>query len=119
MGWPKGQPRAGTGVGRKAGGANKRSIEVEAWARGLLEDATVRKSLEDKLKQGSLPPVLVQMLFAYAYGKPREQQRDDQVFMEDLLGVVLKHVGTAAARHEIQQVLEAHHAGATGLRSVA
>jgi hypothetical protein len=106
------------GAGRPVGARNKRSTTVELWARGVLEDPAVRKQMMEQLRQGTLPPVLVTMLFAYAYGKPREQQRDDEAFLQELLSVVLKHVGTADARQEIRAVIEAHHTGTTGLRVV-
>jgi hypothetical protein len=58
------------------------------------------------------------MLFHYAYGKPREQQVDDQAFIEDLLAVVLRHATTPDIQKEIRDIIEAH-TGAARLRVVA
>jgi ribosomal protein L19E len=62
-----------SGAGRKPGSRNKRSEEVEEWARSVLEDSAVRKHMVAQLKQGTLPPQTVTMLFHYAYGKPVER----------------------------------------------
>jgi hypothetical protein len=58
------------------------------------------------------------MFFHYAYGKPREQQTDEQAFVEALLMVVLKHASTDSAKKEVREVLDAHARGTT-LRAVA
>jgi hypothetical protein len=71
MPWPKGKPRPANS-GRKAGTPNKRTAEVEAWARGVLEDPAVRTMIVTQLKNGSLLPPTVALLFYYAYGKPVE-----------------------------------------------
>ena len=114
-------PRGGArpGAGRPKGSIPKDQSGVEAFARSIVEDATYQTNFKTRAKQGQLAPVLETMLYYYAYGKPVEQSRDDQVFMEDLLAVVLKHVGSHAARQEIRAVLEAHEFSATRLSAVA
>jgi hypothetical protein len=66
---PKGIPKTG---GRKPGTPNKRRVDGEAYARALVEDPEVRSQLLKQAQQGVLAPVLMQMFFAYAYGKPVE-----------------------------------------------
>jgi hypothetical protein len=78
----------------------------------------VQETLRTQARQGQLPVPLLQMFFHYAYGKPREQQADDQAFVDALLMVVLKHASTDSAKKEIREVLEAHTGGTT-LRAVA
>jgi hypothetical protein len=78
----------------------------------------VQKTMRTQARAGEMPVPLLQMFFHYAYGRPREQQLDDQAFIEDLLAVVLKHAGTSEARKEIREVLEAH-TGGTRLHAVA
>jgi hypothetical protein len=108
MGWPKGKPRAATGVGRKVGSTNKRNEGIEEFSRRLVEDPEYQTRLVQRAKQGSLAPGMETMFFHYAYGKPREHPSDDQAFLEDLFTVVLKHAGTAEAQQEIRDVIEAH-----------
>ena len=114
-------PRGGVrvGAGRKPGPVPKDKSSVEAFARSVVEDVEVRALLLAQARNGSMPAPMYQLLFHYAYGKPVEQSRDDQVFMEDLLAVVLKHVGSREARAEIRALLEAHEFSATRLSAVA
>ena len=117
MGWPKGAPKA-PGSGRKVGSKNKRSEGIEHFARSIIEDPQYQASFRQRAHDGTLPAGVETMLYAYAYGRPREQQPDDQVFVENLLTVVLKHAASPEARQEIRAVLEAH-AGPTRLSIVA
>ena len=66
---PKGIPKTG---GRRTGTPNKRRLDGEAYARAIVEDPEVRAQLLKQAQQGVLPYVLMQMFFAYAYGKPVE-----------------------------------------------
>lgn len=58
--------------GRQVGTPNKRTVDGEAYARAIVEDPDVRAQLLKQAQQGVLPFVLMQMFFAYAYGKPHE-----------------------------------------------
>lgn len=60
-------------AGRKPGSRNKRSLEIEAWARSIVEHPAVRAQLATQAQAGALPIPLLQMLFYYAYGKPIER----------------------------------------------
>jgi hypothetical protein len=66
---PKGIAKTG---GRQSGTPNKRRLDGEAYARAIVEDPEVRAQLLKQAQQGVLPYVLMQMFFAYAYGKPVE-----------------------------------------------
>lgn len=107
------------GAGRPVGTTRNRQEAIATFARGIVEDPIVQELLRTQAREGSLSVPMFQMLFHYAYGKPQEASRDDQVFMEDLLAVVLKHAGTHEARQEIRAVLEAHEFGAARLSAVA
>ena len=60
------------GAGRPNGSRNKRTLDGEAYARAIVEDATVRSTLLKQAQQGVLAPDLVKTLFSYAFGKPHE-----------------------------------------------
>lgn len=60
------------GAGRPKGSLNQRKIDGQAYARAIVEDPEVRAQLLKQAQQGVLPYVLMQMFFAYAYGKPAE-----------------------------------------------
>ena len=66
---PKGITKTG---GRQVGTPNKRRNDGEAYARTIIEDPVVRAKLLEQAQAGVLPFVLMQMFFAYAYGKPVE-----------------------------------------------
>lgn len=108
-----------TGGGSRKGIPNKRSAGIEAFARSIVENPDYQTNLLKRAQGGELAPPVETMLFAYAYGKPTEQARDDQVFIEQLLAVVLKYADTPAARQDIRAVIEAHTTGGPGLRAVA
>ena len=114
-------PRGGKrpGAGRKPGALNKRAGGVEAWARSVVEDPLVQARLLADAQQGALAPPLMALMFHYAYGRPSEQARDDEVFITDLLAVVLTHVGSPQARREIEAVIDAHTTGGSRLSAVA
>ena len=100
------------------GGKGKPKDTIVRFATSVVEDVAVQQRLHQQARDGLLPVPVLQMLFYYAYGRPREQQPDDQAFVADLLGVVLKHAGTYEARQEIRAVIEAH-AGGHSIRAVA
>jgi hypothetical protein len=59
--------------GRQKGSRNKRTHDVEAYARSIVEDPEVQAMMRKQAQQGTLPAPLMQMLHAYAYGKPVER----------------------------------------------
>jgi hypothetical protein len=64
--------RSGNANGRPKGRRNKRTIDGEAYARAIVEDATVRSQLLSMARDGSLSPELVKVFLSYAFGKPVE-----------------------------------------------
>jgi hypothetical protein len=64
-----GQPKTG---GRRSGTRNKRTIDGEAYARAIVEDAAVRARLLAMAQEGTLSPELVKTFLSYAFGKPVE-----------------------------------------------
>jgi hypothetical protein len=60
------------GAGRPKGRRNQRTIDGEAYARALVEDAAVRARLLAMAQEGTLSPELVKTFLAYAFGKPAE-----------------------------------------------
>lgn len=71
MAWPKGTPRP-PNAGRRSGTKNKRTVEIETYAKSIIEDPKVQQMMLAQARKGLLPPGVVQMLFYYAYGKPTE-----------------------------------------------
>ena len=65
----KGTPKTG---GRKMGTPNKATVEVRAWARGVVEDPQVHATTLDLARTGRLAPAVLIELLHYAYGKPKE-----------------------------------------------
>lgn len=106
------------GSGRKPGPKPQSRIGIEIFSKSLVEDPVVQEHLREQARAGDMPVPLLQMFFHYAYGRPREQQMDDQAFLEDLLTVVGQHASTPEARKAIRAVIEAH-TGATRLHAVA
>jgi hypothetical protein len=68
----KGEPRPAN-AGRRAGTPNKSSGEIRTFARCLLEDREYRKQLRANLRNLTLDPSLIRMLYQYAYGRPPEK----------------------------------------------
>ncbi len=60
------------GPGRPKGCQNKHTIEAKALPRGLLNDKTYRRNLQKRLRTGEAG-AMEPMLWAYAFGKPKEQ----------------------------------------------
>lgn len=67
-----GKGGARPGAGRPKGSPNHRRIDGERYARAIVEDPIVQAKLLEQAQAGVLPFVLMQMFFAYAYGKPAE-----------------------------------------------
>ena len=64
--------RSGNANGRPKGRRNKRTIDGEAYARAIVEDAAVRARILAMAQDGTLSPELVKTFLAYAFGKPVE-----------------------------------------------
>jgi hypothetical protein len=71
--WRRGQ--SGNPSGRPKGLPNKATAELRAFAREVLDTPGYRRSLTRRLLKGTLAPALEQMLFFYAYGKPKDHVR--------------------------------------------
>jgi hypothetical protein len=61
----------------KRGGTNRRpkksvSDEARRLSRKLLSDPTYRKTLNKRLRAGTIQPGVEALLYYYAYGKPKE-----------------------------------------------
>jgi hypothetical protein len=124
MRFQKGVPRPAN-AGRRAGTPNKRSQDIELFARSILEAPEYRENLRQKSETGTLEPHLETLLYSYAYGKPAqkkvapgEQPTDDAAFMQEFLAAVLKHVTAADARTELREIIR-KHVGADRLRLVS
>lgn len=59
--------------GRQPGSRNKRTADVEAFARDILEDETYRERLRLRARTGKIAPAIEALLYHYAYGKPVER----------------------------------------------
>lgn len=116
---PRGGKRAG--AGRKPNLYGDAAETVAAFTRSILEDPVYQETLRQRAYKGKLSPPVEQMLWAYAYGKPvepKQADRDDLAFMQQLLTMIGQHVVSRDGKREIQALIEAH-AGTTGLRAVA
>ena len=59
--------------GRKKGVKNKRVPEIRTFARNLLADRDYRRTLRARLKDLTLDPGLIRMLYQYAFGRPPDK----------------------------------------------
>jgi hypothetical protein len=107
------------GAGRPKGAVDPRRADIEAFARSVVEHPDVQDRMRTQAREGTMPVPLYQMFYAYAYGRPVEQSRDNALFMHDLLTVVLKYAATEEAQREIEAVIQSHAAGGHRLRVVA
>ena len=74
MAWPKGKSRPPyNGAGRPQGAVDEHTREIRAFARSVLEQPKVRARYLRQAIAGDLSPTIEQLLFYYAYGKPKEQ----------------------------------------------
>jgi|SRR6185369_2351481 len=60
-------------AGRRPGSLNKATIEVKEACREIVESPAYRRNLKLRAAKGELSPPVEVMLWAYAYGKPKEQ----------------------------------------------
>lgn len=70
MPFKKGQ--SGNPKGREPGSRNQRTLDGEAYAKAIVEDAKGRARLLRDFQQGKLPPQVLLHLFQLAYGTPKE-----------------------------------------------
>lgn len=77
--------------GRKPGSRNKRTLEIEAIARQILEHPKYQANLKSRANTGTLPPAVETMLFHYLFGKPVEK---------------VEHSGTVEHHVDIEVILE-------------
>ena len=69
MSFRPGKPKTG---GRKRGTTNKATHDIKEFARSVLESPNYRASLMKRLICGTAPKI-EEILYQYAYGKPRER----------------------------------------------
>lgn len=82
MAFAKGKVKTG---GRKAGTPNKATAEIKDLARSLLEDPVYQTKLKQRLRDGKAPQI-EQLLYHYAYGKPKEQfEATKETTLEELV----------------------------------
>ena len=60
------------GMGRPKGSKNKTSVEIQTFARNMVEDKAYVANLRKRLRAGAAPH-MEPLLFYYAYGKPAER----------------------------------------------
>ena len=63
--------------GRVAGTPNKRTQEIQEFARSIVEHPEVQAKVAEQAMNGELPVPMLQMLYYYAYGKPIERREVD------------------------------------------
>ena len=64
--------QSGNPRGKPKGRRDNRTLEVEAWARSVLESPKVRQTFLFQAEAGRMPPAIVQELFNRAYGKVKD-----------------------------------------------
>ena len=65
------KPGCAGGPGRPRGVPNRTTIEVREASRALVEDPAYRRKLAEDLRKRKVAPMIEQMLWHYAYGKPK------------------------------------------------
>ena len=86
---------SGNPAGRVKGVPNKATKEVKNLCRSWVEDAEYQKQFLTRFKAGKLPPQLETMVWAYAYGKPKESVELTGSLAETLQRVIANY-GDAA-----------------------
>jgi hypothetical protein len=77
--------------GRPKGAKNKSTIAVRIFAQQVLEDEGYRNRVRRMARAGTLPSHLETMLYAYAFGKPKERleiSNPDQIDVSVLVGAL-------------------------------
>lgn len=60
------------GPGRKPGIANGATRDVQAFAESVVTDPKVRAKVLSQARAGKLHPSILQLLYHYAFGKPKD-----------------------------------------------
>ena len=60
------------GAGRKAGQKNRATLDIQQYARSIIEDPLVKTKLLEMAQRGKLHPALYREFMHYAYGRPVE-----------------------------------------------
>jgi hypothetical protein len=64
--------KRGGSPGRPKGRKDDKTLEAEQFARSVIRSPAYRKRLIEQAELGTLAPPIQSMLWAYAYGKPKE-----------------------------------------------
>jgi len=76
--------------------------DIRTWAKRLLESDSYRKTVQQRLENGTLPPQLEVLLYHYAFGKPAETL-NVSVSMEDMSSMTTEQL--AARAEELTKAL--------------
>ena len=116
MAFQPGQERPAK-AGRKKGTLNKKSVEIAAFARSVLEDPEYRQNVRMQAQAGVLSPTLETLLYGYAYGRPAQRliapgeeaaYLANEAFMKEFIVAVLGYVKEEDARLKLKAIIAAH-----------
>ena len=61
------------GKGRPKGAKNRATVEAKAFWTGIVTDQAYVKKLQERFRNGTVPPAVETMAWYYAAGKPKER----------------------------------------------
>jgi hypothetical protein len=61
------------GPGRPKGVPNKKTVEAKTFCAGIVTDPIYQLRVRERALKGELPPALEAMLWAYCFGKPKDE----------------------------------------------